>query len=125
MVLEVVKLLTGVKTALLNSEHDYRNRTSEYLMRIADCLERIVAGVECDDFPAAACGELSEYFEGMRAKLKPIMDAKRVERFDELLRDSIHARAMYVESRENKQFRNDLMTASGRFRGLANDIRVV
>lgn len=121
--LDLAKGLLGFKAALSAENQQKKERISQFLAKISECLESIATGLKQGTSVTAKCGELSEYMDSLMQVLQGVVDHEVLEKYSKLLSQAAIARGLAAELKEGEASTAGIKIieeAAGRFRGLAN-----
>lgn len=124
--LEFSQCLLGLGETIATHRREERERLAMYLDKIASTVETIRHSLEKEDRPVSACAELDEYVLTLAHVLTPTLP-KEAARFEQALTRGSLARGllMIVRDAGSQEIAfNDLDEAAGRFRALANRLRM-
>lgn len=127
-ILSVADKLFGFRNALLKADRERRDRTSDLLQHISDCLSRVAADLDHDVMPHGACGELQTY----AALLPDMITVDGVPAVDAVaigteLWEAHNVEMLFYETKDpagKVYLLGKLHTASGQLRALANLLKV-
>ncbi len=121
--LDLAKGLLGFKAALSAEKRQKRERISQFLTKISECLNSIAAALKQGTSVTARCGELNEYMDALMQVLQGVVDDEVLEKYSELLSKAAIAEGLVAELEGGKEATAGIEIieeAAGRFRGLAN-----
>ncbi len=121
--LELAKGLLGFKAALGAEKRQKRERISQFLTKISECLNSIAAALKQGTSVTARCEELNEYMDALMQVLQGVVDDEVLEKYSNLLSQAAIARGLVAELEGGKEATAGIEIiekAAGRFRGLAN-----
>lgn len=136
--LDLAKSLLGMKADLDKSAFEYRERVASYLDKIVICLEEIIKSFREDKNPSNQCSELDEYLYLLLEVVGKEVGEDRLHRYEEILNNAVQARGAYASaflqdsslSGSHLNYSTPeaelqiLEDAAGRFKALANSLRV-
>lgn len=126
-ILSAAGSLLGLMGKIKDAQQDQRDRISDLFLQISDCLGAVSSEVRLGNTPHGKCGELITYSEQLPALIEEQVGKEEAERIGDTLRSAYNVEEMAMEI-ENAQNRDEVLNhidqASGRFRALANMMKV-
>ncbi|WP_088241069.1 hypothetical protein [Calothrix rhizosoleniae] len=125
--LEFAQNLLNLGDSIAKKELEKRLRIADYLDKIAKCIDDIVALFERGEKPYGGCGELDEYLRSIFDTLQGVFSEDDIERYERVLTGGALARGalFIVKDAGSKEIaQGTLEDAAGRFRALANRLRI-
>jgi hypothetical protein len=125
--LDLANGLWSTTSKILVERRHKRKRVSDFLMKISDCLKGMASGAEQNIPVDELSGELGAYMDGLMSALEGIAKKSILEEYSKILNEAAIRIKLVAELNDPKQ-RDEairlLRQAAGRFRGLANSLRV-
>lgn len=126
-ILAVVKALLSVKDKLGAAAREQRIEMATLFLNISECLAATSAEIRAGQVPHGRCGELQAYGQGLEPRIAPaIGPARAKELADQLTSAYAVERLAYAiaDADDRETHLGGLEEASGKFRALANLVRV-
>jgi len=136
--LDLAKSLLGIKAELDKSAFERRERVASYLDKIVHCIEQIIESFSKEQNPSNQCSELDEYLYLLIEVIGKEVGEDRLWRYEEILKNAVESRGIYVSAFLQDSYLSGgnlsdstakaelqiLEDAAGRFKALANSLRV-
>ena len=125
-IVNVSKVLLGFKKNLIEEDERTRQKISDYLLGISDCLAAVYQDLVNDKIPYGRCTEMKDYARLLPETLgKAIGNTKAID-LSEMLADAHEVERLAMEFERNPDTKNELIKideAAGTLRALAISIK--
>jgi len=129
-ILDVAKSLLGISDQLRNADRQRRAEMAKLFEQISDTLVAVSAEIRTGGIPHGRCGELQQYSAALPALLKDDLGESRAQELGDTLLSAYNVESVamnlqkVVDDQEKEPYLAQLEEASGKFRALANLVRV-
>ena len=129
-ILDVAKSLLGMSEQLRNADRKRSAEMSKLFERISDCLVAVSTEIRAGGIPHGRCAELQQYSTTLPTLLKRDLGESRAQEIGNTLLSAYNVESVamdlqkMVNDQDKEPYLAQLEEASGKFRALANIVRV-
>ncbi len=129
-ILDVAKSLLGISDQLRNADRQRRTDMGNLFEQISDCLVAVSTEIRTGGIPHGRCGELEQYAAALPGLLKDELGESRARELGDTLSSAYNVESVAMnlqkvaDEQEKEPYLAQIEEASGKFRALANLVRV-
>lgn len=124
-ILDLAKKLLGISTTLKSARKDDVDRLATYCEKISECLGNIHKEIREGGRPVLNCGQLGGYIGDLDHALRSELSREERDGLSNGLRAALNIEMIYIESSsEPPKNLDDIAMAAGKFKALADGLRV-
>lgn len=124
-IVNVTKTLLGFKKTMIEEDERTRQKISDYLLGISDCLTAVYQDLVNDKVPHGRCTEMKEYARLLPETLGKAIGNVKAKELSEMLADAHEVERLAMEFDRDLEAKNELIKideAAGTLRALATSI---
>lgn len=129
-ILDVAKSLLGISDQLRNAEGERRKDMAHLFEQISNCLVAVSTEIRTGGIPHGRCQELQQYAEALPTLLKKDLGESRAQELGDTLFSAYNVESVAMnlqkvaDDQEKEPYLAQIEEASGKFRALANLVRI-
>ena len=129
-ILDVAKSLLGMSDQLRSADRERRNDMAQLFVQISECLVAVSTEIRTGGVPHGRCAELEQYAQMLPGLVAKELGNTRAQELGDTLRSAYNVESVAIglqevkNSQEKEPYLAQMEEASGKFRALANLVRI-